>query len=69
MKYTIRAYHSRQEAESGRVRELEKCETGSWHTAQHLAVQMSREDGYAILVNDKSGARHCYEKGVLVLST
>lgn len=68
MKYKMRAYRSRQEAESGRSTPIETCETGSWITAQHLAVQMSKDHGYAIIANTVSGSWHGYANGILVIT-
>jgi hypothetical protein len=61
MTYTIRAYKSRQQAESGRFQPEDNSNTGSWTTAQHIARGLATDYGFALVVNNETGERHYFD--------
>jgi hypothetical protein len=62
MLYTVRAYPSKEAAESGKVGPSERSNTGSYDTALHYAKAMAEDHGYAILVNNVTNNRAYFER-------
>ena len=56
--YTVRAYESRAQGESGRATPKESSGAHDWRAAQHYAKQLAQDYGAAVIVNNETGARH-----------
>ncbi len=60
--YTLRAYASRKQGESGRVSPLETSNTDDWTTAKHYAKNLANDHGACVTVNNTTGERHWIER-------
>jgi hypothetical protein len=55
--FKVRAYLSRAAAESGRVTPTYSSSSGSFETAKHVAQELAKEYGAAVVENSLTGNR------------